>query len=177
MTNIVYIATSLDGYISDKEGGLEWLHSIPNPDNLDLGFSDFLESVDALIMGRNTFETVCSFDVEWPYPVPVFVLSNTMTSIPEGYKDKADIVSGPLSQIIESLNVKGFKRLYVDGGKTIQSFLKADFIDEMIITQLPILLGGGVPLFGDMNEALDFEHVTTQVYLDAMVKTHYRRKK
>ena len=77
MTNIVYIATSLDGYIADKDGGLDWLNSIPNPENVDLGFANFMERIDALVMGRATFETVCGFDVEWPYPKPVFVLSNT----------------------------------------------------------------------------------------------------
>lgn len=177
MSNIVYIATSLDGYIADKDGGLGWLHSIPNPDNLDLGWVDFMEKIDALIMGRNTFETVCGFNVEWPYPMPVFVLSDTMTSMPEAYSDKASIISGSLSEVVESLNQRGFTDLYVDGGKTIQSFLDADMIDELIITQLPILLGGGVPLFGTLAEPLAFEHISTQVHLDALVQTHYRRKR
>ncbi|WP_421866648.1 dihydrofolate reductase family protein [Motiliproteus sp.] len=176
MSNIVYIATSLDGYIADKEGGLDWLHSIPNPDNLDLGFADFLASIDALVMGKNTFETVCGFDVEWPYPVPVFVLSNTITSIPEEYEDKAEIISGPLAQVVASLNQRGYRKLYVDGGKTIQSFLEAGLIDEMTITRFPILLGGGTPLFGDLDKPLEFEHLKTEVCLDALVQTHYRRR-
>lgn len=177
MPNIVYIATSLDGYIADKNGGLDWLHSVPNPDNLDLGWADFLGEIDALVMGRNTFETVCGFDVDWPYPMPVFVLTNSMTSIPEAYRDKAEIVSGALSDVVESINAKGFSKLYIDGGKTIQGFLQDDLIDEMIITQIPILLGGGVPLFGELSNPLTFEHVSTQVHLDAMVQTHYRRKR
>lgn len=176
MPNIVYIATSLDGYIADKKGELDWLHSIPNPDNLDLGWADFLRQIDALVMGRKTFETVCGFDVDWPYPVPVFILSNSMTSIPEAYRDKAEIVSGPLPEVVESINAKGFNTLYIDGGKTIQGFLQADLIDEMIITQIPILLGGGVPLFGELPAPLTFEHISTQVHLEAMVQTHYRRK-
>ncbi|MEH6578630.1 MAG: dihydrofolate reductase family protein [Amphritea sp.] len=177
MSNIVYIATSLDGYIADKDGGLDWLHSIPNPDNLDLGWADFMGQIDALVMGRNTFETVCGFDVQWPYPKPVFVLSNSMTSIPEAYSDKAEIVSGPLLQVVDSLNAKGFTNLYIDGGNTIQSFLQADLIDEMIITQIPILLGGGVPLFSALSKPITFEFVSTKVQLDAMVQTHYRRKR
>ena len=83
MTNIVYIATSLDGYIADKEGGLDWLNCVPNPHQDDMGFVDFMNSIDALVMGRNTFETVCGFDMPWPYNKPVFVLSNTLKSIPE----------------------------------------------------------------------------------------------
>lgn len=177
MTNYVYIATSMDGYIADKDGGLDWLHSVPNPDNLDFGFADFLQSIDALIMGRTTFETVCSFDVDWPYSVPVFVLSNTLTTVPEAYKNKAEVVSGALTQVVESLHQRGFKDLYVDGGKTIQSFLEDDLIDDVIVTQLPILLGRGSPLFGNLAEPLQFEHVNTQTYLEAMVQTHYRRQR
>ena len=83
MSNIVYIATSLDGYISDKDGGLEWLQMVPNPDNLDFGWADFMSRIDAIVMGRITFETVCGFDCDWPYSKPVFVLSNTLTSLPD----------------------------------------------------------------------------------------------
>lgn len=67
MKNIVYIATSLDGYIADRDGGLDWLHSIPNPDHSDFGWAEFMAGVDALVMGRTTFETVCGFDCDWPY--------------------------------------------------------------------------------------------------------------
>ena len=177
MFNIVYIATSLDGYIADKYGGLDWLHSIPNPDNLDLGWTDFIGQIDALIMGRKTFETICGFDVEWPYSLPVFVLSNSLTSLPEAYRDKAEIVSGPLVEIVESLNERGFNKLYIDGGKTIQSYLQADLIDELTITQIPILLGGGTQLFSKLLKPLTFELISTKVKLGAMVQTHYRRKR
>ena len=112
-----------------------------------------------------------------PYPVPVFVLSNTMTTVPEAYKDKAEVVSGSLTQVMDSLHQRGFNSLYVDGGKTIQSFLEADLIDELIVTRLPILLGGGIPLFRDLAQPLQFEHVNTAIHLEAMVQTHYRRKR
>jgi len=62
MSNTVFIATSLDGYIADKDGGLDWLQSIPDPDNLDMGWKNFIDRIDALVMGRKTFEKVCSFD-------------------------------------------------------------------------------------------------------------------
>lgn len=77
-----FIATSLDGYIADKEGKLDWLYFIANPDNLDCGFSSFLNLMDAIVMGRNTFQVVDSFDCDWPYTNPVFVLSNSMTALP-----------------------------------------------------------------------------------------------
>ena len=88
MSNIVFIATSLDGYIADKDGGLDWLQSIPNPENLDMGYVELIDLIDALVMGRKTFEKVCSFDCDLPYSKPVLVLSKFMKSIPEGYPKK-----------------------------------------------------------------------------------------
>jgi dihydrofolate reductase len=79
--------------------------------------------------------------------------------------------------VIEAIHQKGHKHLYIDGGVTVQSFLNEDLIDEMIITVIPILLGGGIPLFGELPKQMEFEHVTTEVFLNAMVQIHYRRKK
>ncbi|AJR06727.1 dihydrofolate reductase [Photobacterium gaetbulicola] len=177
MANIVYIATSLDGYIADKNGNLDWLHSIPNPEGNDFGFHDFMNRVDALVMGRNTFETVCAFDCEWPYSKPVFVISNSLKTIPEGYQDKAFLVSGELNNILADLNAKGFNELYIDGGITIQNFLAQDLIDEMIITTFPLVLGGGSSLFGELPSPLTFELKSSEILLNAMVKSHYLRQR
>ncbi|WP_300675251.1 dihydrofolate reductase family protein [Desulfoluna sp.] len=177
MSNSVYVGTSLDGYISDRNGGLDWLQSIPNPDNLDFGWAAFMERIDAVVMGRKTFEKVSSFDCDWPYTRPVFVLSNTLTFLPEAYEGKAALISGSLSDVLETLHRQGHRELYIDGGMAVQSFLKEDLIDEMIITTIPILLGGGTPLFGELPDHSAFEHVRTDVFLNAMVQTHYRRKK
>lgn len=177
MSNIVYIATSLDGYIADKDGGLDWLNSIPNPENLDFGWGNFMTRIDAIIMGRNTFEVVCNFDCEWPYTKPVFVLSNSLTSLPDEYNGKAELINGPLGDVLKTINGKGHTNLYIDGGVTIQGFLKEDLIDEMIITVIPILLGGGTPLFGELPKPIMFEHRKTEVLLNAMVQNHYRIKK
>jgi dihydrofolate reductase len=176
VSNIVYIATSLDGYISDKDDGLDWLDSIPNPDNIDMGYGDLMNSVDAIVMGRKTFEVVCGFDGPWPYSKPVFVLSNSMSSLPEGYEGKAELVSGSLADVLATLHGRGHQDLYIDGGTTIQNFLKEDLIDEMIITVLPILLGGGSSLFGELSQPMEFEHVKTEVLLNAMVQCCYRRR-
>ena len=177
MSNIVFIATSLDGYIADKDGGLDWLQSIPNPKKLDMGWADLIERIDAVVMGRNTFDVVCNFDCDWPYSKPVFVLSNSMKSIPEGYEGKAELIKGSLSAVIETIHQKGHKYLYIDGGVTVQNFLKEDLIDELIITVIPTLLGGGIPLFGELPKPMTFEHVKTEVFLNAIVQNHYHRKK
>ena len=177
MTNIVYIATSLDGYIADKGGGLDWLNCVPDPHDGDTSFVDFMDSIDALVMGRNTFETVCSFDIPWPYNKPVYVLSTTLKSIPEKVQGKAELISGSLSDVVAALKEKGHERLYVDGGKVVQSFLAEDMIDEMIITRIPVVLGDGIPLFGTLPELQKYEHISTEVKADVMVQSHYRRQR
>lgn len=175
--NKVFIARSLDGFIAGKNGEIDWLDMIPNPDGLDLGYYKFMAGIDALVMGRTSFETVCGFDMEWPYKVPVFVLSKTLNSIPKKYSDKVELVNGSIQEVLQTIHKKGFGRLYIDGGKTVQSFLKEDLIDELIITTIPILLGGGIPLFGELSKPLKFEHVESQVLLNEMVQNHYRRKR
>lgn len=175
--NSVFIATSLDGYIADKNGKIDWLYAIPNPDNNDMGYLEFIHNIDALIMGRTTFETVCKFDGAWPYNSPVFVLSNTLNEIPESHKGKAFLANGPLSEILEQIHQKGFYRLYIDGGTTIQNFLKEDLIDEMILTTIPILLGGGAALFSQLPNELEFALVDSKTYLNQITQRHYKRKK
>jgi dihydrofolate reductase len=176
-SNIVFIAQSLDGYIADKEGGLDWLNSIPNPENIDMGYGNFIEGIDAIVMGRNTFETVCNFDIDWPYEKPVFVVSKTLQMLEEPFNKKAELINGSIPEILTTLNQRGYNRLYIDGGKTIQSFLKEDLIDELIITTIPILLGGGSRLFMELPKQQKFEHIGTKVFLNEIVQSHYRRKK
>lgn len=175
MSNIVYIATSLDGYIATKEGGLDWLHAIPNPTASDFGFADFMQGIDALVMGRNTYEMVLSFGGDWPYSKKVFVLSNSLKNVDYSVKDKAEVINGELSDIVKKLNNMGFNNLYIDGGQTIQGFLKEDLIDELIITKVPIILGDGIPLFNIQEQPLKLEHCSTEVLDAGLVKSHYKK--
>jgi len=173
----VFIAASIDGYIADIDGNIDWLNIVPNPTQDDMGWSDYLNSIDAIIMGRNTFEKVLSFDVPWPYPVPVFVASSTLKTAPEGYEDKIKIVKGNPGEITESLKNEGYKSVYVDGGNVINQFLKADLIDEITVTTIPILLGGGIPLFSELEQELVFNHIETKVFVEHVVQTKYTRNK
>ncbi len=175
--NSVFIASSIDGYIADKNGGMDWLYSIPNPDNDDMGYVKFNNAIDALVMGRTTFETVLGFDVDWPYDKPVFVLSNKLKEIPEIHKGKAFLIKGTLTEILDHIHDKGFNRLYIDGGTTIRNFLKEDLIDEMILTTIPILLGGGSSLFSELPNQLNFELIGTKTFLNQVTQNHYKRKK
>ena len=174
--NLVFIGTSLDGYIADRNGGLNWLTAIPNPEQSDMGYTEFMAQVDALVMGRKTFETVCGFEGDWPYAKPIFIVSRTLDTIAEEYRDKAELVKGSLVQILEKIHNKGYHRLYIDGGVTIQNFLKEDLIDEITITTIPIVLGGGSALFSVLPKELEFTLVASKVFLDQLVQNHYIRK-
>lgn len=176
MSNIVYIAASLDGFIADKDGGLEWLQNTPNPDGIDFGYKDFIDRIDAIIMGRRTFEVVLGFGIEWPYKKPVFVLTNTLKVVSDILKEHVEIITGNLQDIVNNLNKRGLKNIYIDGGSTIQSFLKENLIQEIIITTIPIILGGGVPLFSELQNSVSLELIKSEVFKDSIVQNHYRIK-
>jgi dihydrofolate reductase len=175
MANYIYVATSLDGYIATVDGGVEWLHEEPNPEGSDFGYAEFMQKIDALVMGRNTFEVVQGFG-KWPYDKPVFVLSNTLTELPAEFQDRVEIVKGDIRQLVADLNERGYQNLYIDGGKVVQAFLAADLIDEMIIAKIPVLLGDGIPLFGKLEQSMKFSHKETKVFNDALVMSSYLRK-
>lgn len=176
MKNYVYIATSLDGYISDKEETLDWLPSLEADLHFELGFDQFIKKVDAIVMGANTFKFVSSFEGDWFYTKPVFVVSNSITILDEKYNNKVFLVKGSTKEILEKIHSKGHKNLYIDGGKNIQNFLEEDLIDEMIITIIPILLGEGIPLFGQLTKRLNFECISSSVE-KGIAQSHYKRVK
>jgi len=175
--NKVFIATSLDGFIADKAGQIDWLHELPNPQGDDMGYAEFMESVDALVMGRKTFETVLGFDMDWPYDKPVFVLSTSLTEIPQELEGKVFLKKGDLTEITAEIHQLGYNHLYIDGGRTIQQFLEADMIHEMTLTTIPILLGGGIPLFGNREKRLHFKCIGTRHCIAAVAQARYVRIK
>ena len=133
-----------------------------------------MENIDALVMGRNTFEKVLSFG-QWPYEKKVFVLTNTLESLPQHLEEKVEILSGDPEEITTVLNNRGYLNLYIDGGKVIRQFLDKDLIDEMILTRIPVLLGDGIPLFEKLSKPMSFRHIKTEVFNDMLVKSHYRK--
>jgi dihydrofolate reductase len=171
----VFIATSLDGYIADAQGGVGFLDTFPMPENTDMGYHAFMEKVDALLMGRKSFETVLGFDVDWPYSKPVFVWSQTLQEIPAALSDKAFLVRGSLADVEHEIQLKGYAHLYLDGGQVIQSFLQADKVASMTITTIPVLLGKGIPLFGDLTETITFRCVRSTCYESGIVQQVFER--
>jgi len=177
MSNIVYIGTSLDGHISAADGKMDWMSYVPIPEGDDLGFSKFMERVDAVVMGRKTFETLLEFGTGWHYPKPGIILTTTLKTVPEEFDAYVQLANGTPIEIIQLAKSQGFENLYIDGGMTIQQFLREDLIDEIIITEIPILLGGGDRLFGGLDQHLGFELTNTQILLNQLLRKHYIRKR
>ena len=169
MKTSVFIATSLDGFIARADGGLDWL---PTGGGEEHGYEAFMATVDALVIGRKTYETVLAFDA-WPYGrKPVVVLSTgALAPAPQGAL--VERMSGPPADIVSQLESRGIRHVYVDGGITIQRFLQAGLIQRLIITRIPVILGSGIPLFGVTQHDIALEHVATRAYGSGLVQSEY----
>ena len=165
----VFIGTSVDGFIARPNGSFDFLdHGGEEPH----GYEEFIATVDAIVMGRNTYETVLGFGA-WPFEKPVFVLSSrSLKSPPAGAV--VEHLSGEPAEIVSQLDGRGVGHAYIDGGETIQRFLRAGLIQRMIITRVPVLIGEGIPLFGSLPHDLLLEHIATQHYKTGLVQTEYR---
>ena len=170
----VYIATSVDGFIARQNGALDWLPGEASVgDEEDYGYQEFIDSVDALVMGRNTYEKVLSFG-SWPYgDKPVIILSHRHVNIPNRIANTVTSMSVPPSDVVRCLEEQGWNHLYIDGGKTIQRFLADGLIDQFIITQVPILIGHGIPLFGPLPHDVRLHHLETRPFKSGCVQTRY----
>jgi dihydrofolate reductase len=165
----VFIGTSVDGFIARPNGELDFL---PPGGGEPHGYDEFMLTVDALVIGRKTFETVLAFD-EWPYgEKPVFVLSaHPLAPPPAGAF--VERMSGAPAEIVSQLAARGLRHVYVDGGITIQRFLEARLIQRLIITRVPVLIGSGIPLFGPLTRDIALKHVATRQYASGLVQSEY----
>lgn len=172
----VFIATSLDGFIARSDGSIDWLHEAEKfvTPGEDCGYSKFMADVDALVMGRNTFEQVHSFDT-WPYgSTPVIVLSHRGITLPDNLPPSVSVSNETPTALVVRLSDQGAKKIYVDGGLTIQSFLVAGLINKIIVTVIPILLGAGKRLFGPLSADVRLEHEGTIAFEFGFVQSQYR---
>ena len=170
MTVSVFIGTSVDGFIARPNGDLDFL---PAGGGEPHGYNEFMASVDALVIGRKTFETVLAFPV-WPYGEKrVVVLSSRPVDLSAVRGGVVEQMGGPPAEIVAKLAAGGAHHLYVDGGVTIQRFLRAGLIQRLIITRVPLLIGEGIPLFGTLPRDLRLRHVATQHYPSGLVKSEY----
>ena len=167
----VFIGTSVDGFIARRDGSLDFL---PADGGEPHGYNEFFNSIDALVIGRGTFETVAAFP-QWPYgDKRVIVLSSRPLDLSKAPRNRVEQMQGSPRQIVSNLDGQGIRHIYVDGGITIQRFLREGMIQRLIITRVPVLIGHGIPLFGTLPADIRLEHVQTQQYASGLVKTEYR---
>jgi dihydrofolate reductase len=171
-----FIATSLDGFISRSDGSIDWLEkaneTLAKGD--DCGYSDYIATVNGIVMGRRTFELALSFE-KWPYDnVAVYVLSSSWRSLPANSPRTATLHSGSPNEIAALALSRGHRSLYVDGGKTIQGFIAKGLLQEITVTVIPVLLGTGRPLFGPVPAATQWlNHVSSRVFPFGFVQNRY----
>jgi dihydrofolate reductase len=170
----VFIATSFDGFIAREDGSIDWLPTGADTKFEDYGYAEFMKSIDALVMGRYTYEVVRGFGGAWPYGTkPVIVLTSKKLQIPKELSKTVTTMSGNVSTIVKHLESREMRHLYVDGGVTIQRFLNAGAIDRLIVTRIPILIGKGIPLFGPVEQDIKLSHVATRTYPSGLVQSEY----
>lgn len=167
----VFVGTSVDGFIARRDGALDFL---PEGGGEPHGYEEFMASVDALVIGRNTFETVLGFG-EWPYGKKrVVVLSSKPLDLSVVQGGVLEQMTGEPAEIVAKLAATGAQHLYIDGGNTIQRFLRAGLIKRLIITRVPVLIGDGIPLFGTVPNDIRLDHVATRHYPSGLVQSEYR---
>lgn len=166
----VFVGTSVDGFIARPKGALDFL---PEGGGEPHGYDEFIASVDAIVIGRKTFETVLTYPV-WPYgDKRVVVLSSRPVDLSKVRGGAVEHMAGPPAEIIAKLAASGVRHVYVDGGITIQRFLRAGLIQRLTITRVPVLIGEGIPLFGALPRDVRLRHLATQHYPSGLVKSEY----
>ena len=172
MTVSVFIGTSVDGFIARQNGDLDFL---PVDGGEPHGYTEFMATVDALVIGRKTFETVLGY-ADWPYgDKRVVVLSGRVLDFSgvRGARGVVEQMAGDPAEIVARLTASGVQHVYVDGGVTIQGFLRAGLVQRLVITRVPVLIGEGIPLFGSLPRDVRLRHLETQHYSSGLVKSEY----
>jgi dihydrofolate reductase len=173
----VFLGMSVDGFIARLDGDLSFLTGGGDaggaPDDGeggDFGFAEFVSGIDAIVMGRSTYEFIAPFE-EWPYQGrPVHVLSATLA---EG-ADPRITVHRSLDDAVAAIGSAGYRRVYVDGGRTVHAFLRVGLIADLTLSRVPVLIGTGHTPFGELPADIPLEHVRTQTFPSGMVQTTYR---
>lgn len=168
----VFVGTSVDGFLARRDGTFDFLPAEPEPH----GYEEFMASVDTLVIGRHTFETVMGFE-GWGYGKKrVVVLSSRPMDLAAARARGAIIeqMNGEPAEIVAKLEADGAKHLYVDGGVTIQRFLRAGLIQRLVITRVPVLIGDGIPLFGSLPHDVNLRHVSTRSFPSGLVQSEYQ---
>ena len=174
VTTHVFIAVSLDGYIARQNDDIDWLLQRDDPAE-DHGYEAFIADKEWIVMGRGSYEKVLTFDT-WPYDRPVLVLSRRLadTPVPDALRGKVQFSGRTPKEVLDDLARQNARRVYLDGGQVIQSFLREGLVADMVITTVPVLLGSGKSLFGALPEDIDLTLVSSRSFPSGLVQSHYR---
>jgi dihydrofolate reductase len=169
----VFIGASVDGFIARENGDLDFLEVRGDSKGEDYGYKAFVGEIDAVVMGRKTFEKVLTLGA-WSFgKTPVVVLTTRPLLIPPKLRRTVETMADRPAQVVERLSRVGLHRLYVDGGRTVQGFLRAGLVDEITIARLPVLIGNGVPLFGALPADVKLRHLETRGFRSGIVQSTY----
>ncbi|MBD7963960.1 dihydrofolate reductase family protein [Fictibacillus norfolkensis] len=168
---ILYIASSVDGFIAKKNGDIDWLSVVERPGE-DYGYESFINTVDTVIMGRKTYDKVLSFGIEFPHKnKDCYVISRTKT----GNDENVTFFGGDVSNLIQELKNKEGKNIFIDGGSEVVRELKSrNLIDEYVISYIPIMLGNGISLFQETKIDTKLELVDSKTFESGLVQVIYR---
>lgn len=175
VTTSVFIATSLDGFIAREDGSIDWLMqaNAAVPPGEDCGYAEFMSTVDVLIMGRNTYDQVASFE-PWPYEGKrVVVLTSREVVFRTGPRVQLEKSTEAAKDLLARLGSEACRHAYIDGGKVIQSFLSHGLIDQLTITTIPVLLGQGRSLFGRVPGDAQLKLVRSKAFDFGFVQNTY----
>jgi dihydrofolate reductase len=165
----VFIGLSVDGFIARRDGALDFLPEAPE----EHGYEALMASVDALVMGRATFETVLGFGGPWPYGDKRIVVLTSRPLDVSAIAGRVEVMGGDPAEVVARLAASGAQNLYVDGGATVQRFLAAGLIDRLVLTRVPVLIGEGIPLFGPLPGDVRLRHVATRSFPSGLVQSEY----
>lgn len=173
-----YIAVTMDGFIATPDGRVDFLDRFHENSEDDMGFREFMSSVDAIVMGRNSFEEVLfAFGQDlWAYGEKRMVIcsrSPAPNNLPEYCAQHVSYSHREPTDIMTQLLAEGYSHVYVDGGHTIRRFLQAGVLHELHLTRVPLLIGEGIPLFGEGTTA-ELEHVDTKAFDSGLAMSRYK---
>ena len=187
----IFIAPSVDGYIATKDGGVHWLETVGKPllaiekNSANMKYfnecmHNYMKNIDCMVIGRNLMQVLSDFNLtpqQWPYgETRIIVLTQSIQVVPKNLVERVELYAKSISSLIQTLEEEGYKHIYVDGGKTITSFLNLELINEMTLTLAPVLLGSGIPLFSQLSQHVILENAQAIAFENNFIELKYTLK-
>jgi len=164
-----FLGCSLDGYIAGPNGELDWLTVFENT-----GYDAFFGSIDAMAMGRATYDVMRESAPDYYQGMPIHLLSTTVPAGPQPEMGRSAVTAHPdIPSLQTGLAEAGAKRVYADGGRTVQAFLAAGLLSDLTVTRVPVLIGEGIPLFGPLPGPVRAQLVESRTTDEGAIQSVY----